>query len=265
MTDIYAQPRSPRGASGRADDVTIAREARFRRLRKLVGLLRHPAWRSVLLRTGVAAAIEHRDVPFGPTFATILDVGAHHGQFALLARDRYPEAQIVCIEPLPDTVVRLRRVMRGDPQVTIATTAVAGQAGERDLHVSQMTDSSSLLPIRQPHVDAFPGTEEARTVSVSVTTLDALLGDDVQRPCLLKIDAQGGELDVLIGAESVLKEVDVAYVECSFVEFYEGQALADEVIVRFMEQGLRLDGAYSVVRDTNERCLQADLLFRRRG
>jgi len=46
-------------------------------------------------------------------------------------------------------------------------------------------------------------------------------------------------------------------------EFYEGQALADEVIAEFLGHGLRLDGVYSLVQDENRRCLQADLLFRR--
>ena len=61
----------------------------------------------------------------------------------------------------------------------------------------------------------------------------------------------------------MLAQIDVAYVECSFVEFYRGQALADEVIEAFLRRGLRLDGIYSLVRDAAGRCLQADLLFRR--
>jgi hypothetical protein len=126
-----------------------------------------------------------------------------------------------------------------------------------------MTDSSSLLPILKSYVDAFPGTEEARTLEVEVKTLDSVLAERIRRPCLLKVDAQGGELEVLRGADAVLKNVDVAFVECSFVEFYRGQALADEVIRAFLGRGLRLDGVYSVVRDTQRRCLQADLLFRR--
>ncbi len=141
--------------------------------------------------------------------------------------------------------------------------AAAAKAGYRQLHVSRKTDSSSLLPILDSYVDAFPGTEETRTVDVEAKTLDSMVAERIQRPCLLKVDAQGGELEVLDGAEAVLAQVDVAYVECSFVEFYRGQALADEVIEAFLRRGLRLDGIYSLVRDAAGRCLQADLLFRR--
>ncbi len=242
--------------------VTLARKGRFRKLRKLVVLLRRPAWRRAL-RKGVAAAVEHRNVPFDHDFATVVDVGAHHGQFALLARELFPRSRIFCVEPLPEAVHRLRSVVGDDDRISVLATAVAAAAGRRQLHVSRKTDSSSLLPILKPYVDAFPGTEEAKVLDVEVKTLDSVLPERARRPCLLKVDAQGGELDVLRGAKAVLADVDVAYVECSFVEFYRGQPLADEVIRAFLSHDFRLDGVYSVVRDMQRHCLQADLLFRR--
>jgi FkbM family methyltransferase len=232
-------------------------------LRKLAVLLERPSWRRAV-RTGVAAAIEHRKVPFGHDFATVVDVGAHHGQFALLALELFPRSSILCVEPLPDALHRLRAATaEADGRVTVLGAAAAAKGGRRELHVSRRTDSSSLLPILKSYVDAFPGTEEARTLEVRAETLDSLVANQIRRPCLLKVDAQGGELEVLAGAEAVLAQVDTAYVECSFVEFYRGQALADEVIAAFLRRGLRLDGVYSVVGDAAGRCLQADLLFQR--
>ncbi len=241
----------------------LADKGRFRKARKLSTLVREPLWRGAL-RHRVAAAVEHRDVPFGTDFATVVDIGAHHGQFALLIRHLYPSARLLCVEPLPGSIGRLRQTVGSDHNVAIAETALAAQPGRQTMHVSCKTDSSSLLPILQPFVDAFPGTEEAATVEVPVSTLDDLVRDaGVARPALLKIDVQGGELDVLDGATEALKLFDAVFVECSFVEFYLGQALADEVIARCLQHGLRLVGVYSVVVDAQNRCLQADLLFRR--
>lgn len=263
MPDDVTLPPSRDHATPASDDrISVARKGRLRRLRKSLVLLRRPAWRRGV-RSGVAAAVEHRDVPFGPRFATIIDVGAHHGQFYLLARALYPDAEIVCVEPLPDTIDRLRTVHAGDDRVTVMPFAAAGEVGRRNLHVSRKTDSSSLLPILRPYVDAFPGTEEADTIEVEGRPLDVLLSQRIRGPTLLKIDAQGGELEVLRGAAAVLSQVDVAFVECSFVEFYGGQALADEVIGAFLIHGLRLSGVYSIVRDSRGQCLQADMLFRR--
>jgi hypothetical protein len=141
--------------------------------------------------------------------------------------------------------------------------AAASRTGRRTLHVSAKTDSSSLLPILKSYVDAFPGTAQAHTIEVETRALDELFDTPVHRPALLKIDAQGGELEVLAGAAAVLAQVDTAFIECSFVEFYRGQALADEVIEELLRHGLRLAGVYSVVQDDTRQCLQADLLFKR--
>ena len=241
---------------------SAARKGRLRRMRKAFVIMRRREWRRAA-RRGVAAAVEHRDVPFGPSFATIIDVGAHRGQFSLLARARYPAAHIICIEPLLEAVDRLRAVHADDVHVTVLPFAAASAEARRAMHVSRKSDSSSLLPILASYIEAFPGTEEDRTVEVESKTLDDLVEQQLRRPALLKIDAQGGELEVLVGAAGVLSQVDVAFVECSFVEFYRGQALADDIIGAFLGHGLRLDGVFSVVRDDHNRCLQADLLFRR--
>lgn len=251
------------GAAPSTPTVAPAVQGHFRKVLKLLVLLREPAWRTAL-KHRVAAAVEHRAVPFGDHFATVVDIGAHHGQFALLIRHRYPSARLICVEPLPGSIGRLRQTVGCDPDVTIIETALAARPGRQTMHVSRKTDSSSLLPIMQPLIDAFPGTEEAATVEVPVSTLDDLVRDaGVARPALLKIDVQGGELDVLDGGTEALKLFDAVFVECSFVEFYRGQALADEVIARCLQHGLRLVGVCSVVADANNRCLQADLLFRR--
>ena len=257
-------PRLPRdpSAAARTDAVAVARKGRLRRVRKMLVLATCVRWRKAVLK-GVAATVEHRAVPFGQRLATIIDVGAHHGQFALLARELYPDAEIVCLEPLPAAIEKLRAVHAEDDRVTILPFAAASVDGHRRMHVSRKTDSSSLLPILRSYVEAFPGTQEARTLEVEVRTLDALVADRIQPPALLKIDVQGGELEVLAGATTVLQQVDVVFVECSFIEFYEGQPLADEIICEFKRHGLRLDGVYSVVHDGDGRCFQADLLFRR--
>ena len=266
MNTGLRQPQEDAGqlATDSGDGVSVARKGRLRRLRKAFVLLGRPDWRRAA-RSGVAAAVEHRDVPFGPRFSTIIDVGAHHGQFSLLARALYPGCEIVCVEPLAEAIARLRGVHADDDRVTILPFAAAATDARRSLHVSRKTDSSSLLPILKSYVDAFPGTEEARTIEIEARTLDDMVADRIRRPALLKIDAQGGELEVLAGAAAVLAQVDTAFVECSFVEFYRGQALADEVIGAFLSHGLRLDGVYSIVRDATGRCLQGDLLFRRGG
>jgi FkbM family methyltransferase len=142
--------------------------------------------------------------------------------------------------------------------------ALGASEGTADMQVSASDDSSSLLPIGPRQVAEFPGTEQAGVTAVEIRTLSDVANPSWPGPRLLKIDVQGLELDVLRGAESVLQLFDEVFVECSFVELYEGQALADEVVSYLLTHGLRLVGVYGVARGAGGELLQADLLFRRR-
>lgn len=229
---------------------------------KAVALLRTPAyWPAV--RAGVVPSVEHGRVPFGGPFATVLDVGASRGQFALHAQHRYPVARIVCFEPLPISQAILRRVL-GDT-VEVVPAAVGAEPGTATMHVSAADDSSSLLPIGERQQAEFPGTGEASQLDVPVVTLADTLDTNPTGPILLKIDVQGFELNVLRGAGEKLAKVDTVFVECSFVELYEGQPLADDVITYMATQGFRLAGVHGLVTAHEGEALQADLLFRNAG
>lgn len=235
---------------------------RFRKTRKLAPLLRVPRWRNAL-RHGVAATVEHRDVPFAADYGTVLDVGGHHGQFTLFALESFPSAKVICIEPQSEGVAKLRELFADEPRVEELQYGLSDVAGRFELQVSASSDSSSLLPITSHQTDAHPGTALVATEMVDVVTLDSLLTEEIARPSLLKIDVQGNELAVLKGAAETLEQIDEVFVECSFVELYEGQALADEVIALLTERGFRLRGVYSVAQDVEGECLQADFYFTR--
>ncbi|UUY02902.1 FkbM family methyltransferase [Svornostia abyssi] len=241
---------------------TVFRQARLARVRalKLSRLARTPAlWPAV--RSGVVPSVEHADVPFRPRYGTVLDVGASRGQFALFASNRFPEAELICFEPLPEPRAILTQLLAGRAEVR--GTAVGAEGGTAELHVSASDDSSSLLPIGERQVAEFPGTQETGTVIVDVVRLADVVHQDMPGPRLLKIDVQGLELEVLKGLGEQIRLIDDVFVECSFTELYEGQALADEVISFLLSNGLRLVGVNGAMRATDGAVLQADLFFRR--
>ena len=202
-----------------------------RRIFKILRLLRAPAWRRGLRRR-VAATVEHDCVTFAADFRGVLDVGAHRGQFALFILHRFPGARLYCFEPLPDARATLGWILAERPEARIFPVALGSRSGRATMHVSRRDDSSSLLPLTERQTEAFPGTEEVAQIEVEVARLDDVLvnADSLPRPCLLKIDVQGNELEVLRGAVGTLDLVDEILVECSFVELYRGQARAEEVV-----------------------------------
>lgn len=243
-------------------DLQPAQSTHLRRVRKLLRLLRRPAYRPAL-RYGVGAGIEHEAVPFDEPFATVIDVGANAGQFGLFAAANFPDAALVCFEPLPGPRSKLIKVLGGHQRLSVSHIAAGATAGHGCFHVSRSSASSSLLAPTAAMATVFPGTDEQAVVEVETQRLDDAMIGELARPALLKIDVQGAELDVLRGAEELLHQIDQIYVECSFFELYEGQALLDDVVVHLKQRGFTLRGMFALARDRQGHCLQADCLFSR--
>ncbi|WP_165771957.1 FkbM family methyltransferase [Niveispirillum lacus] len=234
-----------------------------RRALKLVRLLFHSTFRTGL-RYGVAASLENRPVMRSLQVRSVIDAGANVGQFALLMRHFHRDAVIHAFEPFPSSAAIFARLFAQDRCVHLHRHALGMAAVEADLHVSRRADSSSLLPISSSQTVFAPGTEEVGVLTVPVRRLDDVLSSaDLPRPSLLKIDVQGGELDVLKGAEGLLPHLDYIYVEVSFAQFYQGQPLANEVIDHLQARGYCLTGIGGTAQDRQGLIVQADLLFSR--
>jgi len=231
---------------------------------KLTAILKSPYYRTKLLRHRVAAGVEHVRVLSGLDFRTVVDIGANRGQFALVARRCLPQARIISFEPLPAAAAKFRAVFAGDDRVTLHEVAIGPVPGNATIHVSRRDDSSSLLPITAMQVALFPGTRETSTAVVHVAPLREFVSvEDIQPPAMLKLDVQGYELEALRGCEDLLGQFTYVYAECSFVEMYAGQAMADEVIAWLRERGFRLRGVHNTEYDRDWRAIQADFLFAR--
>ncbi len=238
----------------------------LRKARKALRCLPDPLWRRAL-PMGVAPSFEHAALLATlPPPRTVLDIGANVGQFALLALRAFPEARIHSFEPIPKAADTFAAATRGEARVTLHRTALGRAASEAEIHLTAALDSSSLLaPGLQSRI--FPGTDAVGTITVPVARLDAVLAPDtLEGPVLMKIDVQGFEAEVLAGATGLLDRIDRIFVELSFVELYEGQPLAHEILGWLAARDFLLDGVYTGEHAyAGGRAVQADFLFRRRG
>jgi FkbM family methyltransferase len=176
---------------------------------------------------------------------------------------RFQRARVLCFEPLAGPRKALNAVAKTEPdRVEVFPFAAAAQNGSPTMQVSLADDSSSLLPIGHRYVTAFPGTESRGTASVHAVRIDEVI-HDVNPPCLMKVDVQGYELEVLKGAEKLLPQISHLIVECSFTELYLGQPLAGEVVGYLTQSGYSFSGVFDLKRDRAGHCLSADLLFER--
>lgn len=236
---------------------------RYKQLRKLAKVLANPVYRDSFFRAGVAAGVEHEPLLKSLRFATVVDIGANRGQFALVARSCFPGARIIAFEPLAAPAKRFQSTrLRDDPLTTLHPVAIGPAAATATMHVAAEDDSSSLLPITPLQQSLFDGTSEVATETIQIECLASRIGEgELQAPALLKIDVQGYELSTLEGCAALLPRFSHVYVECSFVELYAGQSLAPEVIAFLRDHGFDLCGVYNVSYDPRGKAVQADMLF----
>ncbi|MCK1341632.1 FkbM family methyltransferase [Bradyrhizobium sp. 38] len=233
------------------------------RVRKLSHALRVPRFRHAL-RLGVLAAVEQASGLRHLKPDLVLDVGANRGQFALLARHLWPRARIASFEPLPGAGAICRSVMAGDEAFTLFEVAVASTTGTSGMNVTSEDDSSSLLPLGQEHQRLYGSKVSARIEVRTGRIVEFIAPSSCPKSCLMKIDTQGFELEVLKGSEELLPSISHIYAELSFVELYAGQPLASEVISYLHTKGYGLTGVFNVAVEGVGRPVQADMLFVRR-
>lgn len=116
----------------------------------------------------------------------------------------------------------------------------------------------------ESHVRAFPSSATVGKEEVRVVKLDSLLGQLLNpfEHAFLKIDVQGYEKNVLLGATETLKRTDAIELELSLIKLYEGGILMKEMVDYLATLGFRLASLDSIFYDnvTGE-LLQADGIF----
>jgi len=112
----------------------------------------------------------------------VLDIGANIGAFALRAHQAWPDARIMCYEPIPSNVAMLRQHV--DPQwAEVFPYAVRSQGGVQEIFVGDMFVTSGFSRgIRQT----------ATTIPVQCVSARDLHDADI-----VKIDTEGSEIEIL--------------------------------------------------------------------
>ncbi|MGQ9865397.1 MAG: FkbM family methyltransferase [Pseudanabaenaceae cyanobacterium] len=149
-----------------------------------------------------------------------VDVGAHVGSLLAEALQRAPEGQHFAFEPLPDCFARLQQEFGDRPNVHLYNCALADEAGTTTfVHVVTNPAFSGLRP-RQYFRGSEASLETSVEITVPVQRLDEVIPPDV-KITWLKIDVEGGEKQVLLGAKRLLQR------DRPYVVFEHGLGAAD--------------------------------------
>jgi FkbM family methyltransferase len=194
---------------------------------------------------------------------TVIDVGAHSGEFSSAIRAVLPAAHIYAFEPLEECHQRLRERLGGNGSLESFQVAVGDHSGMIDFWRSSFPKSSSALAMSKLHQTAFPWSADNDRLTVRLETLDHCIGQrNFSSKVFLKIDVQGYEDRVLRGASQLMKRVDYVLVEVSFMPLYEDQARFHEIYDILLGSGFCYAGNMEQLLSPQDgSILQADALF----
>jgi FkbM family methyltransferase len=122
------------------------------------------------------------------------DVGANMGSYSLLAAG-INGCKTIAFEPAPETFEQLEK--------NILLNELSSTVSLRNMAIGSKRAKLKFTVGKGP-MNRFANEDEEHTLEVPVTTLDEEFR--LQTPCLLKIDVEGFEMEVLEGAQKVLKD-----------------------------------------------------------
>ena len=199
----------------------------------------------------------------------IFDIGANSGQFALETLYNGFRGKIISFEPTSEVYEKLKKNSQKWSNWQIHERAAVGEeCGTIMINVAgNSAASSSILAMGKAHQDAAPEANFVGSESVSLITLDSVFKNYVSQSskCLLKIDVQGYEEQVLRGAVDSIQGFDAIKLECSLVSLYDGDKTFEYYFDFFKKNGFELfDIETGFSNPVTGQLLQFDALFIRR-
>ena len=179
----------------------------------------------------------------------VIDVGANRGQWASLLLSLIPGARIFAFEPNPTVFDELSNwAVHSGGEVTTHNLAISSRGGEVTSFFVMAGDQGSSLLRPLPGQPSMWLTE-SEEITVECVRLDEFLDEHIpssERVEMLKVDAQGSDLDVLLSAGSQMnpQRIGAVHAELNFVDFYDGQNAYHEVFSFLDKKGYRLARLY---------------------
>ena len=150
----------------------------------------------------------------------IVDIGANRGNWTRTALRYFPDARYTLFEPQGE-------LLKGsdldlDPRIQIFAMGAGPKTATMKLSKHTRDDSFSFALSEQEAVDQGREQIEAPVVALD----DFLTKEGLPYPSMLKIDAEGWDLEVLKGAEVSLSRADVVLLEASVMNKFFSNKLS---------------------------------------
>lgn len=179
----------------------------------------------------------------GRGIQTILDIGAHEGAVLGALNYIFPRAVCYAFEPDKRSLKKLQRKFKSKNNIHIIPLAISNKSGHRDFYKNQISPASSLLKLNEKYKNSRAELFSYKKSKIETTTLDTYFKGETPDSIFLKIDVQGCELLVLLGALNTLRNVAAIHIETPFDQLYKNQSTYDDIFKLLSKHGFFYSGS----------------------
>lgn len=130
---------------------------------------------------------------------SIIDVGAHEGNFVEKIFKRFPFMGTISFEPAKEPFSHLINTANKYKNWKIFNYALAARDQNMEMNISEYTEASSFLSIEKTLLKFRPELKVVSKELVKCKKIDNFISefDSLQKPILLKVDTQGYEMEAI--------------------------------------------------------------------
>ena len=167
---------------------------------------------------------------------TIIDVGAHKGEFAQNALQIESVNKIIAFEPQKKIFSLLKEKFSDNDKVVLNNFALSEKVEKRIMKINKMTATSTLnheinndsLYFKFKSFLLYQKNSIIDEEEIDTTTFDAFFNEEIfNENTLLKIDTEGYEIHVLKGSEQKIREMKYILIENQFSKMYKNVNFRD--------------------------------------
>lgn len=149
----------------------------------------------------------------------LIDIGANKGEYSKLASEINPHMTVYSFEPHPKTFKQLSNNVSSLRKVTPINKGVSSSIGTTTLYDYPDKDGSSHASMFEQVITELHKSEDACSHEVEITTIDEFIRQEgLEKICLLKIDVEGNELEVMKGGQEALSSGKIDMIHFEFNE-----------------------------------------------
>lgn len=197
---------------------------------------------------------------------TVIDVGAADGTSCIHWMDKDPDnTTIWAFEPRPEAASALFVNSKKFPNYHVVQKAVSDFTGKAKFNVSVQGECSSLNEFADELGTLWPGRDDlkvADTVEVDVIRLEDFVNEfKIEKIDLLHVDAQGNDLEVLMGLGEKVTIVGSGVIEMPrthAVKLYKEQKYDMNDAIEFLNKnGFRIHS----IKPNDQWCNEVNIVF----